>query len=130
MPKLKKRAYKSPLRQRQAGDTRQRIVEAARQLLKRAGYGGMTIEGIAKRAEVSGQTVYALFKSKTGILAALLDQSMFGPNFEEVVQQALHAKDPEPRWRRAASVVRQIRGSQRAAFDLMRGAGVVAPELA
>jgi len=30
----------------------------------------------------------------------------------------------------AASVARQIRGAHRAALDLMRGAGVVAPELA
>ena len=30
----------------------------------------------------------------------------------------------------AASVARQIRGAQSAAFDLLRGAGVVAPELA
>src|SRR6266705_4624339 len=130
MQKTKKRPYKSLLRQRQAGDTRRRIVEAARQLLKSNGYGGMTIEGIAQRAEVSAQTVYAIFKSKTGILIALLDQSTFGPDYDEVVQQALSASDPETRLQRAASVARQIRGAQSAAFDLMRGAGVVAPELA
>jgi len=32
--------------------------------------------------------------------------------------------------RSAASVARQLRGAQSAAFELMRGAGVVAPELA
>ena len=90
----------------------------------------MTIEAIAQWAEVSAQSVYAIFKSKTGILIALLDQSMFGPDYEEVVQQALSASDPETRLRRAASVGRQIRGAQSAAFDLLRGAGVVAPELA
>lgn len=90
----------------------------------------MTIEGIAQWAEVSAQSVYAIFKSKTGILIALLDQSMFGPDYEEVVQQALGASDPETRLRRAAGVARQIRGAQSAAFDLLRGAGVVAPELA
>jgi AcrR family transcriptional regulator len=128
--KTKKRPYKSLLRQRQAGDTRRRIVEAARQLLKSEGYGGMTIEGIAQGAEVSAQTVYALFKSKTGLLIALLDQSTFGPDYDEVVRRTLSASDPETRLRRAASVARQIRGAQSAAFDLMRGAGVVAPELA
>lgn len=75
---MKKRQYKSLVRQRQADDTRRRIVEAARQLLQREGYAGMTIEAIAQRAEVSAQSVYAIFKSKTGILIALLDQSMFG----------------------------------------------------
>lgn len=124
------RVYKSLLRQRQAGDTRRRIVEATRKLLKSEGYDGMTIDAIAQRAGVSAQTVYAIFKSKTGILIALLDQSTFGPDYDEVVRQALSASDPETRLRRAASVARQVRGAQSAAFDLMRGAGVVAPELA
>lgn len=128
--KREKRPYKSAVRQRQASDTRRRIIEAAGELLQREGYAGMTIEAIAQWAEVSAQSVYAIFKSKTGILIALVDQSMFGPDYEEVVQQALGASDPETRLRRAASVARQIRGAQSAAFDLLRGAGVVAPELA
>jgi AcrR family transcriptional regulator len=127
---MKKRPYKSLVRQRQADDTRRRIVEAARQLLQREGYAGMTIEAIAQRAKVSAQSVYAIFRSKTGILIALLDRSMFGLEYEEVVRQALGASDPETRLRLAAGVARQIRGSQSAAFDLLRGAGVVAPELA
>ena len=51
MPEIKKRLYKSLVRQRQAGDTRPRIVEATRQLLQSEGYAGMTVEGIAQRAE-------------------------------------------------------------------------------
>jgi len=127
---MRKRPYKSLVRQRQASDTRRRIVEVTRQLLQSEGYDGMTIEAIAQRAEVSAQSVYAIFKSKTGILIALLDQSTFGPDYVEVVGQALSASDPETRLRRAAGVARQIRGAQSAAFDLMRGTGVVAPELA
>src|SRR6266436_10052696 len=93
LPKIKKRPYKSLVRERQAGDTRRRIVEATRQLLHREGYAGMTIEGIARRAEVSAQSVYAIFKSKTGVLIELLDQSTFGPEYEEAVQRALSATD-------------------------------------
>jgi AcrR family transcriptional regulator len=130
VPKIKKRPYKSLVRGRQARDTRRRIVEATRQLLQREGYAGMTIEAIAQRAEVSAQSVYAIFKSKTGILIALLDQSTFGRDYEEVVRLARSANDPETRLRLAAGVARQIRSAQSAAFDLMRGAGVVAPELA
>jgi AcrR family transcriptional regulator len=126
----KKRRYKSLVRQRHAQDTRHRIVESARYLLQNEGYAAMTVEAIAQRAEVSAQTVYATFKSKTGILIALLDQSMFGADYDEVIRDALSANNPEERLRRAASVARQIRGAQSAAFDLMRGAGVVAPELA
>jgi AcrR family transcriptional regulator len=129
LAKTKKRPYQSLVRERQADDTRRRIVEAARRLLQTEGYDGMTIEAIARRAEVSAPSVYAIFKSKTGLLIALLDQSMFGADYEEVVRQTLSATDPETRLRRAAAVSRQIRSAQSAAFDLMRSAGVVAPEL-
>lgn len=130
MPKIKKRPYKSLVRERQAGDTRRRIVEATRRLLQREGYAGMTIEAIAQRAEVSAQSVYALFKSKTGILTELLDQSTFGADYEDAVRQALSAREPENRLRLTARIARQIHDAQSATFDLLRGAGVVAPELA
>jgi len=127
---MKKRPYKSLVRKRQAVDTRRRIIEAARQLLQRAGYDGMTVEAIARRAQVSAQSVYALFKSKAGILTELLDQSTFGDEYEEAVRQAISASDPETRLRLAARIARQIHEPLSAAFDLLRGAGVVAPELA
>jgi AcrR family transcriptional regulator len=130
LAKIEKRPYKSAVRQRQASDTRRRIVEATRQLLQREGYAGMTIEAIARRAKVSAQSVYAIFESKTGILIALLDHFTFDAEYEDAVQQARSASDPETRLQLAARVARQIRGAQSATFDLMRGAGVVAPELA
>jgi hypothetical protein len=74
--------------------------------------------------------VYAIFKSKTGILIELLDQSTFGPEYDEAVRRALSANDPETRLRLAAPIARQIHDAQSATFDLLRGAGVVAPELA
>ena len=76
MAKAKKRRYKSLVRQRQAGDTRHRIIEATRKLLLSEGYAGMTIEAIGQLAEVSAQSVYAIFKSKTGILIELLDKEI------------------------------------------------------
>jgi AcrR family transcriptional regulator len=130
LPRIKKRPYKSLVRQRQAGDTRRRIVEATRRLLQSEGYAGMTIEAIAQRAEVSAQSVYAIFKSKTGVLTELLDQSTFGADYEDAVRQALSASDPETRLRLTAPIARQIHDAQSATFDLLRGAGVVAPELA
>jgi AcrR family transcriptional regulator len=130
LPKRKNRTYRSLVRRRQAGDTRRRIVEATRRLLQAEGYDGMTIAAIARRARVSAPSVYAIFKSKAGILSELLDQSTFGVDYENSVRQALGAADPETRLRLAAGIARQVHEAQRAAFDLLRGAGVVAPELA
>jgi AcrR family transcriptional regulator len=130
MPKSARRAYKSLTRQRQAHETRGRIVEATRQLLEAEGYAGMTVEAVARRAEVAVQTVYAVFGSKTGILAELLNQTTFGADYENTVRQILEEKDPETRLRGAARIARQIHDAQRVGFELLRGAGVVAPELA
>src|SRR5260370_8011294 len=93
---MKKRPYKSLVRKRQAGDTRRRMVDAARQLLRSAGYDGMTIEAIPQRAEVSAQSGYAIFRSKPAILTELLDQSTFGNAYEEAVLQAIISPDPQP----------------------------------
>jgi AcrR family transcriptional regulator len=130
VPKVTKRPYKSLVRERQASDTRRRIAEATRQLLQSEGYAGMTVEAIAKRAEVSAQSVYALFKSKSGILTELLDQVTFGADYEDAVRQAMSANEPETRLRLTARIARQIHDAQSATFDLLRGAGVVTPELA
>ncbi|MFC5861806.1 TetR/AcrR family transcriptional regulator [Acidicapsa dinghuensis] len=130
MVESKKRRYKSTTRERQAHETRERIVEATRRLLESEGYAGMTIEAVARQAEVSAQTVYAVFGSKTGILAELLNQVTFGADYEDTVRQTMEERDPESRLRGAARIARQIHDAQRAGFDLLRGAGVVAPELA
>ncbi len=132
MPLVKraKRQYRSLVRERQAGDTRKRIVEAALRLLRRQGYAGTTIEAIAQEAQVSAPSVYGIFKSKTGILKELVDQAGFGPDYESAVQLALNASDPIERLRLAAPIARGIHESQSAILDLLRGAGVVAPELA
>jgi AcrR family transcriptional regulator len=130
MAERKKRSYKSLTRQRQASETRRRIVEATRELLDTEGYAGMTVEAVARQAEVSVQTVYAVFGSKTGILAELLNQTTFGADYEDTVRKTLEEKDPETRLRGAARIARQIHDARRAGFDLLRGAGVVAPELA
>ena len=130
MQKKKRRSYTSLARQHQADATRRRIVEATRRLLRTKGYAGMTIEAIAQAARISAPSVYAIFKSKTGILTELLDQSTFGAGYDEAVRQALSASEPEARLRHAAGIARRIHDAQSAAFDLLRGAGVVAPELA
>lgn len=126
----KKRSYTSVVRRRRADDTRRRILAAARHLLESEGYAGMTVEAIGRRAETSAQSVYGIFKSKTGILTELLSQSIFGTDYEETVREALGAGDPETRLRLAARIARQIHDAQSATFDLLRGAQVVAPELA
>jgi AcrR family transcriptional regulator len=130
MPAAKtKRSYQSAVRERQAAETRQRIAAAARRLLVSKGYAAMTVDAIAREAGVAAQTVYAVFGSKIGILNEILDEARFDERYRELVRQALSAREPRERLRYAARIARQIFDSERPVLDLLRGAGVLAPEL-
>lgn len=130
MTKKTKRVYRSSARQRQAEDTRTRIGDAAHQLLIEKRYEGMTIDAIAQRAEVSPQTVYAVFRSKAGILAELLDRTSFGPGYQDLTRQASECDYPPDRLKFAARIARHVHESQLETMDLLRGVSLVTPELA
>jgi AcrR family transcriptional regulator len=126
----KKRIYSGGTRQRQAQDTRLRIVAATEELLAGVGYEAMTIDAIANRAEVSSQTVYAVFRSKAGILAELLDKNAFDSDYQTLTREALEHDNPPERLRFAARIARHIYEAQAKTIDLVQGAAVLAPELA
>jgi AcrR family transcriptional regulator len=124
------RRYGSATRTRQAAETRTRIVESARALLEVHGFDGTTIDAVARVAGVSPQTVYSIFGSKRGIIAELLDRARFGADYQGLVADARATPDPRVRLGFAARISRQIYDAERATFELLRGAGAVAPELA
>jgi AcrR family transcriptional regulator len=124
------RPYRSPVRRRQAEDTRQRIAAAALIVLEEKGYAGATVEAIAAQAGVAVPTVYAAFGSKTGIVLELIDRATFGPDYERLVEQALASPDAEERLRLAARIARSIYDAQSPILDLLQGASVVAPAVA
>lgn len=130
MTRLPTRKYHSLVRRQQADQTRAAIAKAARRLIFSQGYEAAKIDAIAREARVSAQTVYAVFGSKRGILAELLDQDSFGPDYQELIRQVQATTDPEIKVRFPAKFARQIYDAQSSTFDRFRGAGVVAPDLA
>ena len=68
------RTYTSPLREQQAGTTRDKILTAAQTLLAVKGYAKTTIESIAREGGIAPQTVYAVYKNKRSIINALIDR--------------------------------------------------------
>ena len=72
------RRYSSEVRAEQRRATRQRVIDAARTLLLRRGYGGATIEAIAGRAGVSVQSVYNTVGGKAAVLKAVYDTLLAG----------------------------------------------------
>lgn len=130
MAKKAARSYYSLVRQRQADETRSRIAAAARKLILEAGYGAVTMDAIAREAGVATPTVYAVFGSKKGILAELIDRAAFGPAYQDLVDQVMTLADPVERLAFAARIARQIYDAERSEFAQLRKAGVINPELA
>jgi AcrR family transcriptional regulator len=64
------------LREKQATQRRDRILAAARKLIRRTGGTGFSMRALADEAEVSLATPYNLFGSKAGVLYALLNVSL------------------------------------------------------
>ena len=67
------RPYRMQKRQAQRDETRQRILEAARQLLSTDSSPDLSMEAVARRADVSRLTIYYQFGSRAGLLDALFD---------------------------------------------------------
>ncbi|MEZ4859652.1 MAG: helix-turn-helix domain-containing protein [Caldilineaceae bacterium] len=130
MAKEDRRSYQSPMRQQRADETRARIVEAARTLFLQQGYDQTTVDAVATEAGVATQTVYGAFRSKRGLLAAILDRARFGQRYQELIRQSHAVTEPVARLRLIAQIATQILSAEEAEATLLRGAGVVAPELA
>lgn len=129
MPKSPTRKYHSSVRRQQAEATRAAIARAARKLIFSKGYEAAKLDAIAREAGVATQTIYAIFGSKQGILAELLDQDSFGPDYQDLIRQVHATTDPEEKLKFPARIARQIYDAQSSTFDRFRGAGVVAPDL-
>lgn len=129
-PVTRRRAYHSPLRQRQAEITRQRIVAAARRLFRSIGYLATSMEAIAAEAGVSPKTVEAAFGSKRGLIAALVDPHADEELNQSILQSIGHEPDPARRLKATAELTRKVYEASSPEFDLMTGARLTAPELA
>jgi TetR/AcrR family transcriptional regulator of autoinduction and epiphytic fitness len=93
--KLTKRKYDSSRRKQQARETQRQIVIAARELFIAFGYAGTTIEAIAQKANVSVETVYAIFSNKRNILARVVDFSVTGDDEPIPLLERPHVKAVE-----------------------------------
>jgi AcrR family transcriptional regulator len=90
----------------------------------------MTIPAVAKAAGVAVPTVYAIFGSKKGIVSELLDQARFGDAFQALLTNARQVTDPMELLAFPPRFARRIYEAELPVENLLRGAGMVAPELA
>src|ERR1700712_4657992 len=78
MAEPERRRYESPLRAAQAQSTRAAVLAAATQLFEERGWNGTGMRDVAKAAQVSIETVYAGFGSKTELFRQALDVAVVG----------------------------------------------------
>jgi len=131
-----RRSYDSPRRREQARATRRAILEAARELFIERGYVATTIDAVAGDAEVSPETVYAVFGTKRALLSELIDISIAGdgdapPVLEQGWVQEMR-DEPDPR-RQLSILARNGRSilERRAPIDeVVRGAAAADPDIA
>lgn len=122
MSRRPKRAYASVVRTASASETRQRILAAAKALFGRKGIDQVTIDDVAKRARTSASTVYAIYKSKDGILRALMQQALFGTSFQSAQSLLADVTDPVRLIELTAHVSRAIYESESSDLGLLRHA--------
>jgi len=129
-----KRNYDSGRRRAQSAETRQRILDAARDLILEAGYRATTVTAIAARAEVNVDTVYELVGRKPVLLRALIEQAISGTNRAVVAEERDYVNaimaEPDPAKKLAiyARAVRQIQQRMAPLFLALRDASSTEPE--
>jgi AcrR family transcriptional regulator len=114
------RPYRMGKREAATSETRTRILEATRQLLADESETDLSMEAIARRADVSRLTIYYQFKSRPGLLEALYDHLAIRGNMQRMAEVF---QEPDPSvaleklvrtfvgfWSSDPVVIRRLRG--------------------
>ena len=126
---IKSRRYNSASRRARASETRRRILSAAKSLFGERGIDRVTIDQLSAAAGVSSPTIYALFRSKSGILRALIDGVFFGNDYAALAEKTKSTDDPIELLQITASISRVIFDTEKEEIGLMRGSSAFSPEL-
>jgi AcrR family transcriptional regulator len=131
---VKKRAYDAAHRQARSAETKQRILEVARNLIVRDGYRATKIAAIAARADVNVDTIYELVGRKPMVLRELIEQAISGADRRVIAEERDYVKaikeEPDPARKLAlyARAVCDIQGRMAPLFLALRDASTTEPE--
>ncbi len=113
--KVKSRTYDNTGREAHSEETRQRILEAAGDLIVERGYRPTTVAAIATRAGVHVDTVYELVGRKPVLLRELVEQALSGTDAAVAAEDREYVKaigaEPDPA-RKLAIYARAVREIQ------------------
>jgi AcrR family transcriptional regulator len=123
-----KRNYNSNTRKEKARLTRSKMLATAKSLFEKRGYDKTTIDQIAEKSKVSKPTVFALFKSKLGILRAIMDECFPPSEHASLVEKTEHENCPKKRLAIAAELARNIYDAEIHQSNLLQSACILSPE--
>lgn len=131
---VKRRSYDASERRTQSAETRQRIIDAARELFLNRGYRATTVAAIAAGAGVHPDSVYALVGRKPVVLRELIEQALSGTDHavagEERDYVSAMRAEPDPARKLAiyAGAVRRMQTRMAPLFLALRDASSTEPE--
>jgi AcrR family transcriptional regulator len=123
------RPYNMEKRQAVGCETRTRILEAARQVLSSESEIDLSMEAIARRADVSRLTLYYQFNSRTGLLEALYDYLANRGNMGRM-PEVFQEPDPAAAIDKLVSIFVGFWSSDPLALRRLRAMAVLDPEIA
>jgi AcrR family transcriptional regulator len=113
-----------------AEETQKRILGAAKLLFGRKGIDKVTIADVGRKAGVAASTVYAIYKSKEGLLRTLMEETLFGSSSFQSAQKLLSGvTDPKKLIELTPHVARAIYESEASDLGLIRHVSGFSPEL-
>ncbi|MBS0584802.1 MAG: TetR/AcrR family transcriptional regulator [Verrucomicrobia bacterium] len=96
-------------------------------LIESKGFEKVTIEEIAREAQVSSPSIYSIFQSKRGILLGLMDEALPPEQHAALVEQGKKEKCPRKRLEITAAISRQLYDAEKAQLSFLRGASILDP---
>lgn len=117
-------------RQRQALQTRQLIVDAARSLFVSQGYAETSLEAVAEMAGVAPRTVYSVFGTKKSLLGAICEAWLAEAGIPEAIAEGLSQRDLRRRLLIVARASRRQWELERGTCALLQGAAASDAEVA
>jgi AcrR family transcriptional regulator len=121
------RPYRSPLRAKAAGQTRERIVAAAGKLLRSAPASQFSLEAVAKEAGITRLTVYNQFGSRRALLEAVFDDRAERGGLHRL-RDAMSDSDPRMGLRRLIEIFCDFWSSDQSAIASLHQASSVDAE--
>jgi AcrR family transcriptional regulator len=117
-------------RQRQAQETKDRVIAAARSLMAAKGWAATTIDAIASEAGVAPQTIYAAFGNKRALLEGMRHAMLRDSKIPELMADASAEPSASRRLGLWAQLVRQQMETSYDVISIHRQAAASDPKVA